>query len=342
MPLKKLQNISLKPYNTFGIDVKAKQMLIIQDIYELSEAFENVYKTGDSWLLLGGGSNVLFSNDFNGTIIKISFKTMQVLYKTAEHVYIRVNAGEEWDSFVGFCVENNWGGLENLSLIPGNAGASPIQNIGAYGVELKEHFHSLEAINIETGTIKRFKKKECNFGYRNSIFKTELKDKYVICSIIFKLDLHPKIRRSYNELDEYLTRNKITSPAIDDIRRAVIQIRKSKLPDPENLGNAGSFFKNPVVTKQKFEKIRNKFQNIPAYNYTKDYIKISAGWLIEQAGWKGCRKGDVGVYDKQALIIVNHGNAKGEEVLGLANRISKSVYDKFGIKLEPEVNIIES
>ncbi len=338
--MKELTDISLKPYNSFGIDAKASQMFIIQDIYELSDAFENVFKTNIPWLILGGGSNVLFTGDYHGAIIKISLKGIQVLDKTAGHIYVKANAGEEWDRFVEFCVENNWGGLENLSYIPGNAGASPIQNIGAYGSELKDCFHSLEAMDIKTGIIKRFKKDECNFGYRTSIFKTELKNKYVICSVIFKLNLNYKIQRSYKALDEYLTQNKVDSPAIYDMRRAVIKIRKSKLPDPKYLGNSGSFFKNPVISKQSFDEIRKKFPDISAHKEKNGQMKISAGWLIEQAGWKGYRKGNVGVYDKQALIIVNHGKAKGSEVLNLANMISKSIYEKFGVKLEPEVNII--
>ncbi len=340
--MEKLTNISLKPYNSFGIDVKARKMFIIKDIYELTDSFETAFASDKTWIILGGGSNILFTEDYNGNVIKIDFKGIQVLDITAEHVYIRANAGEEWDNFVNFCVENNLGGLENLSYIPGSAGASPIQNIGAYGVELKDFFHSLEAMEIATGTIKRFKKAECNFGYRTSVFKTALKNKYVICSVIFKLDLNHKINRGYKAIDEYLTQNKINSPAIGDIRKAIIHIRKSKLPDPKYLGNAGSFFKNPVISKKCFKELKNKFPNIPAFNDKKGYIKIPAGWLIEQTGWKGYRKGNVGVYDKQALVIVNHGSANGGEVLGLANMIKQSVYEKFGIKLEPEVNIIKS
>jgi len=317
-------------------------MLIIQDIYELSDAFEHIFATGSPWLILGGGSNVLFTKDYNGTIIKLSIKGTQVLEKTAGQVFIRVYCGEIWDDFVDFCVNNNWGGLENLSLIPGNVGAGPIQNIGAYGKELKDHFYSLEAMEVKSGTIRQFNESDCAFDYRNSIFKTKLKDKYVICSVIFKLDMTNKIERSYKELDEYLTKNDLASPTIKDMRRAVIQIRKSKLPDPKHLGNAGSFFKNPVISIQSFGELKRKYPHLPAHKHKNGYMKIPAGWLIEQAGWKGYRKDDVGVYEKQALVIVNYGNAKGSNVVDMVNKITQSVYERFGIKLEPEVNIIES
>ena len=231
--MKKLKNVSLKKYNSFGIDVNAKQMFIIDDIYELSDSLEYIQANNAMWFLLGGGSNVLFTGDYNGSIIKISIKGRQVLDKTNDHIYIKVNGGENWDDFVSFCVNNNWGGLENLSLIPGNTGASPIQNIGAYGAELKDHFHSLEAMNVDTGTIKQFKKKECKFSYRSSIFKTNLKNKYVICSVVFKLDLHHKINLNYKAINDHLTRKNIASPTIKDVRQAVIDIRKSKLPDPD-------------------------------------------------------------------------------------------------------------
>ncbi len=317
-------------------------MFIINDIYDLSDAFENIFATGCQWLILGGGSNVLFTDDYNGAIIKISIKGTHVLDKTAGNVFIRVYGGEIWDYFVDFCVNNNWGGLENLSLIPGNAGAGPIQNIGAYGKELKEHFHSLEAMEISSGSIRQFIENDCEFDYRTSIFKKELKDKYVICSIIFKLDIHHKIEKSYKELDEYLIKNHLLSPTIKDIRKSVIQIRKSKLPDPKNIGNAGSFFKNPVISEQSLEEIKRKYPDVIAHKHKNGYMKISAGWLIEQAGWKGHRENNVGVYHKQALVIVNYGNAKGSDVVNLANKIIQSVYEKFEIKLEPEVNIIKS
>lgn len=339
--MKKLQNISLKKYNSFGIDVNARQMFIIHDHYELNDSLEYIKANNVPWILLGGGSNVLFTDDYKGSIIKNSIKGIQVLDRTNEQVFVRVNGGEDWDNFVSFCVDNNWGGLENLSLIPGNAGASPIQNIGAYGAELKDHFYSLEAMNVKTGTIKQFKKKECKFSYRSSIFKTELKNKYVICSVVFKLDLNHKINLKYKAINDHLVQKNITSPTIKDVRQAVIDIRNSKLPDPDLLGNAGSFFKNPIISKQHYENIKKEHPNIVAYPDGNN-IKLSAGWLIEQTGWKGFREGNVGVYDKQALVIVNYGNAKGIEILEFAKKIKKSVYNKFGVKLMPEVNIIES
>ncbi len=338
--MKKLKNVSLKTYNSFGIDVKARQMLFIHDIYDLSDSFDSIYTNNDKWMFLGGGSNVLFTGDYEGTIIKMSLMGIKVVDKTSDHVYVRVNGGEEWDNFVGYCVGNNWGGIENLSLIPGSTGAAPIQNIGAYGVELKDSFYCLEAMQISDGTMRQFNKQECGFGYRTSVFKTRLKDKYIICSVVFKLNLNHKPELGYKAINDYFKKNGAGSPTIDNIRRAVIQIRKNKLPDPKFLGNAGSFFKNPVVTLQQLEEIKKSYPGIIAYPDSNNYMKIPAGWLIEQAGWKGFRKGDAGVYEKQALVIVNYGKAKGIEILKLANMITKSVYEKFGIELKPEVNII--
>ncbi len=337
----KKKDVSLKTYNSFGIDVNADMICFINDIYELNEIFELVYANNNPWLILGGGNNVLFTGDYNGIVIKTLIKGIRVIEKTEKHIFIRVYAGEDWDELVKFCVNNNWGGLENLSYIPGNAGTSPIQNIGAYGSELEEYFYSLEAMEVNTGIIRQFKKEQCDFGYRTSIFKTDLKRKYVICSIVLKLDLDHKIKKNYKAISEQLIKNKIESPTINDIRQAVIQVRKSKLPDPKVLGNAGSFFKNPVLSKKDYEKLKNKFPNVVSFEGKDDCMKISAGWLIEQAGWRNFRKGDAGVYDKQALVLINYGNATGKEILELADMIKDSVYDKFDIELKPEVDIIE-
>lgn len=314
-------------------------MFIINDIYELNESIEYINSNKDDSLILSGGSNILFKGNYNGTVIKLDIKGIHIAEKTSNHIFLRVNCGEEWDEFVSYSVSNNWGGAENLSLIPGKVGASPIQNIGAYGAELKDIFYSLEAMDVQTGTLKTFGKEDCEFGYRNSIFKNALKNKFIICSVTFKLDINHNINSSYKAIEDYFIDNNISKPKISDVRRAVISIRKEKLPDPEFLGNAGSFFKNPIISKEKFEKIKEKNPGIVSHK-EKNQIKLSAGWLIEQAGWKGYRKNDAGVYDKQALVIVNYGNAKSKDILELSEIIKESVFNKFGVKLEEEVTII--
>lgn len=332
------KNKSLKAYNTFGIDVKAKQFAEFHSQDELKEIL-NHFHNEKNLLILGGGSNILFTKDFQGLVLKNSIGKIEIENETEEDVIVKAGGGVVWDDFVGYCVQHGFGGVENLSLIPGTVGAAPIQNIGAYGVELQDVFYSLEAFNIETTERKIFNRDECRFGYRNSVFKNELKNKYIIAVVRFHLSKIHKLNYTYTSLKneiEMLDKNEIT---IEDIRNAVIKIRKSKLPDPNELGNAGSFFKNPELTKSEFEDVRDKHPEIPFYE-SGEKIKVPAGWLIEKAGLKGIRKGETGTYPKQALVIVNYGKADGGEIKNLAMFIKETVYDKFKIELNPEVNII--
>lgn len=332
----KQTNYPLRALNTFGISAFASEYVEVNTKEDLLTLFSNRM---EKHLVLGGGSNVLFSDDFDGIVIRINIKGKKVIGIREEEILLEVAAGEDWDNLVSYCVEQNWGGLENLSLIPGQVGSSPIQNIGAYGVELKDHFHSLTAFNKETKEFTVFDKSACRFGYRDSFFKQEGKNRFVITSVTFALNAKPTPNTSYGSLRSELEKAGISNPNIKDVRQVVCMIRRSKLPDPDELGNAGSFFKNPVIAEQKFFELKKKFSDIVAFD---DPLgkKIAAAWLIDQAGWKGYRKGDVGVHDKQALVIVNHGQATGAEIIKLANSIQQSVIEKYGIRLEPEVNII--
>ncbi len=334
------ENHFLKPHHTFGIPAYSRFFTEVHSVEELQQALADPLLEKHPYLILGGGSNVLFQNDYPGMVIKVSIMGREVLEVTPETVRLKVNAGEDWDQLVEYCVENNWGGLENLSLIPGNVGTSPMQNIGAYGVELKDCFQELEALEISNGKIRTFNKKECRFGYRDSFFKKEGKGKYIILSVTFNLTAnHHKVNTRYGQLEEELKTMGIHKPGITHIRQAVCNVRRSKLPDPALIGNAGSFFKNPVVSFQKFRELNAAYPEMVAYPDGKD-IKLAAGWLIEKAGWKGYREGDAGVHYKQALVIVNYGNASGKDLLSLANKIQKSVHEKFGVELEAEVNIV--
>lgn len=290
--------------------------------------------------ILGGGSNILMINDLSELVIKIAIPGIR-LERTFQHaVYISAGAGVNWHDLVLYAIQNNWGGLENLSLIPGTVGAAPIQNIGAYGVELKDIFHKLEAVEVETGTVRIFRKKDCRFGYRNSIFKNERKGQYVITRVWFKLSKPPHvIHDSYGAIRTVLTERGIPQPTIKDISDAVIDIRRSKLPNPAEIGNAGSFFKNPVVDQTVFKAIQDHYPGLPHYPQSDGRVKLPAGWLIEQCGWKGKRVGDAGVHARQALVLVNHGNATGTEIFQLAQKIQASVRQKFKIILEMEVNV---
>ncbi|MFT7073233.1 UDP-N-acetylmuramate dehydrogenase [Patiriisocius sp. Uisw_017] len=334
-----IENISLKPYNTFGIDATARHFVSVTTVNELKEVlslsqFKNRF-------ILGGGSNMLLKNDIDALVIHIDLKGISVLEKTKSHVHLRCMAGENWHELVLFCIEHNYGGLENLSLIPGNVGTAPIQNIGAYGVEIKDALISCEALNIETGKIKTFTNVECNFRYRNSIFKTELKGKYIITSVTFQLSkkLH-KLHTSYGAIENELVKRNFKNPTIKNVSDAVIAIRQSKLPDPKVLGNSGSFFKNPIISVSKFNQFSTKFPEAPSYKVSETEYKIPAGWLIEQAGFKGKRFGDAGVHKKQALVLVNYGNASGTEIWNLALQIQKKVKDLYDITIEAEVNVI--
>ncbi len=334
------QNKSLKPYNTFGIDAKATYFVSITSVEDLLHVLMN-NTTTKPFFVLSGGSNMLLTQDLDALVMHIAIKGVQVENQTEEHVTLTVNAGENWHEFVQYCIKNNYGGIENLSLIPGCVGSSPIQNIGAYGVELKDTFVHCEAIHIKTGKQKRFSKAECNFGYRNSIFKTTVKGEYIITSVTFRLTTkNHMLKTGYGAIENELKDKQITNPTIQDVSKAVIAIRQSKLPDPKELGNSGSFFKNPVIPITDFKVLEKQHPNVPHYPVDENQVKVPAGWLVEQSGFKGKRFGDAGVHDKQALVLVNHGNATGAELLALSKKIQATVLEKFGIVLEAEVNVI--
>lgn len=335
------ENISLRTYNTFGIDVKARFFVSVNTVDQLKEML--AMKAYDNPLIIGGGSNMLLSKDVDRLVIHLDFKGMELLddHATETEAILRVAGGENWHAFVLYCVSNNLGGVENMSLIPGNVGTSPIQNIGAYGIELKDVFYSCDAVHRETGDDRVFHLADCAFGYRDSVFKNELKDQYIITSVSFRLSRKDhKIQTDYGAISDTLIARGITDPTIKDVSDAVIAIRQSKLPDPATLGNSGSFFKNPVVDQDTFTALREKFPTIPFYPVGPNKIKIPAGWLIEQTGFKGKRFGDAGVHDKQALVLVNYGTASGQEIWNLALRIQAAVQEQFGLAITPEVNVI--
>jgi len=337
--MKVSQNASLKSYNTFGIDVKAKSLISITNLDELILVLKKNY--AKDLFILGGGSNMLLTKNIEATVVHINIKGIEVISETENNIYVKANAGENWHEFVLYTLENNWGGLENLSLIPGNVGTSPIQNIGAYGVELKDLFVSCEAIDVQTLEIKNFTTEECEFDYRNSIFKNKAKDKYIITSVVFKLTkTNHKLLTKYGAIEDALVEMNVENPDIRDISDAVIKIRQQKLPDPKKIGNSGSFFKNPVISSEEFKVLNEQFPEMPHYAIGGNNIKIPAGWLIDNAGLKGYREGDAGVHKNQALVLVNYGKATGEEILSLARKVQADILQKFNIQLEPEVNII--
>jgi len=329
----------LKNHNTFGISAYAEEFVQVHTAEELAEVLrENKNK---KLFLLGGGSNMLLTKDIEALVIHVDLKGREVVWQDEEHAHVRAMAGENWHEFVLYCIDNNFGGLENLSLIPGNVGTTPIQNIGAYGTEIKDTFVSCEAMDIATQETKTFTLEECEFAYRESIFKGRLKDRYVIVSVTFKLTkAHHKINTSYGDIAAELTKNNITVPTIKDVSNAVTAIRRSKLPDPKELGNSGSFFKNPIITIEEFEKAYLQHPTMPHYTLNDTQVKVPAGWLIEQSGFKGSRFGDAGVHARQALVLVNYGNATGQEILNLSKKIQEMVFENFGIRIEAEVNII--
>ncbi len=335
-----LKNISLKKYNTFGINAKASFFCEITNTDELKQVLQlNEYPTK---FVISGGSNMLITDDIDALVLHINIKGIQVVEEDRDFVVIKVMAGENWHNMVLWTLDQNYGGLENLSLIPGNTGTAPIQNIGAYGVELKDTFESCEAIDIATQDIIRFNNEDCQFGYRDSFFKHEGKGKYIITSVNFKLTKRKhKLNSSYGAIETILQKNQMTNPTIQDISNAVVSIRKSKLPDPNELGNCGSFFKNPIITKSTFNTFIKNHMDAPYYHISEDAYKVPAGWLIEQCGFKGKRYGDAGVHKNQALVLINYGNASGKEILDLSDRIRESVYLKFNIRILPEVNIIK-
>lgn len=334
------RDVSLKQFNTFGIDIIAKHFIEVNTIEQLKE----VLKLGDyknlPKLILGGGSNLLFTKDFEGLVIKINITGSEVIKEDDDHVFIKCGAGMNWHDFVLECLNNGYAGLENLSLIPGTVGAAPMQNIGAYGVEIKDLFYELEAIDIGTGEVHSFDNVACRFGYRYSIFKDELKGKYIIVNVTFKLNKKPTFNISYGAIQETLKELGYKDLSIHSISKAVIHIRQSKLPDPKEIGNAGSFFKNPTISKEDYIELQKAYPEIPGYIVDDASIKVPAGWLIEKSGWKGKVIGHTGVHKKQALVLVNYGNAKGKDIENLAYQIQDSVKEKFNIELIPEVNIV--
>ena len=329
---------NLKNLNTFGLTVHAAYYSPFESVDDLRQLLTEL--PTDEHLILGGGSNILFTQDYPGTILHNQLSGIELIDENEAHVWVKAGGGVVWHEFVLHCIEHNWGGIENLSLIPGSVGASPMQNIGAYGVEIKDVFHSLEALEIATGTLRTFDREACRFGYRESVFKRELKNQYVITSVTFKLDKTHTLHTSYGAINDELAAMGITYPTIRDVSNAVIRIRQSKLPDPNEIGNAGSFFKNPVVPNELVEKLTQIYPSIPVYPVDERTSKIPAGWLIEQDGWKGKRFNDFGVHAKQALVLVNYGQAKGQEIYDLSTQIIYSVRNRFGIELDREVNLV--
>ena len=332
-------NFSLKSYNTFGIEAKAKQFVAVHNLKDLRTVLQE--NKSNKKFILGGGSNMLLTKDIEALVIHIDLKGKKIIKEDDDFVWVESQAGENWHEFVIWTIDQNFGGLENMSLIPGNVGTTPVQNIGAYGTEIKDTFVSCEAMTIKNQEIKTFTNQECHFGYRESIFKNETKDQYIITSVVYKLTKrNHKINISYGDISGELSKNNIKNPSLKDVSNAVIAIRQSKLPDPKELGNSGSFFKNPIISKTDFEKIHQQFPEMKYYEVSETQVKVPAGWLIEQAGFKGKRFGDAGIHKNQALVLVNYGNATGQEILDVSKKIQETIFDTFGIHIEAEVNVI--
>jgi len=329
-----IENASLKAYNTFGIDVTARWLSSFSSQEELSGSLSR-----QPLLILGGGSNILFTRDFDGLVLRNEIKGVELVREDEHYVYVRAGAGENWHGFVQHCLHRNWAGVENLSLIPGNVGAAPMQNIGAYGVEIKEVFYELSAYDLAEKKVYTFSLNDCAFGYRESVFKRRYKGRFVILDVTFRLNKFPKFHTEYGAIREELEKMGVKELSIQAISQAVVRIRQSKLPDPAEIGNAGSFFKNPTVSNEKFASLKKAFPGIVGYPVDGG-VKLAAGWLIEQCGWKGYRKGDAGCHARQALVLVNYGHAGGREIYDLSEEILQSVKAKFGVELEREVNII--
>lgn len=334
------ENISLKPFNTFGLEAKAKYFTVFRSVEDLKEILQDQIFKKEKKLFLGGGSNILLMNDFDGLVLKNEIIGIETTFENEDKVVLKAGGGEAWHTFVLETIARNLSGIENLSLIPGTVGAAPMQNIGAYGVEIKDVFVELQALNLETLEIEIFDKEMCNFGYRESYFKHEGKGKYVILNVSFELSKKPIFNVSYGAIKDTLDQMGVTDLSVKAISDAVISIRKSKLPDPAEIGNSGSFFKNPEIEKCLYESVKQQYPDIPCYPIDENTVKVPAGWLIEQAGWKGKRIGNIGVHTKQALVLVNYGGGKGQEIANLAYEIQGSVFSKFGIKINPEVNFI--
>jgi len=333
------ENVSLKNFNTFGVDAKARYFVEISHRDDLVELFMDPQWLETDRLVIGGGSNMLFLKDYDGLVIRINIRGIEHRI-SHDDVFVEAGGGEVWNDLVNYCVARDYAGLENLSLIPGSVGASPIQNIGAYGVELKDVFQSCCAFEIATRTFKTFTKEECKFEYRESVFKNELKGQCIIVSVKFHLSLIPNFNLKYGAIEQELANRGITSPTLKDVSQVVSHIRVSKLPDPSTIGNAGSFFKNPIITADEFAVVYTKFPDIVHYPAGEGLVKLAAGWLIEQCGWKGKVAGNTGTWKNQALVLVNHGGATGQEVYNFSSQIIDSVYAKFGVRLQREVNII--
>lgn len=333
-------NVSLKPYNTFGLKANAKFFYRIPEISFLESLWKTNLLAQSSPLILGGGSNMLLAADYPGLVIKNELHGKEIVKEDSVNVWLRIAGGENWHETVLWAVDNGWGGIENLSLIPGCVGAAPIQNIGAYGVELEQVLEQVYVFDLESGKNGQISHAECEFGYRDSIFKSKVKGRYFVSGILIKLSKVPVLNISYGDISGTLQNRGITNPSVKDVSDAVIQIRRSKLPDPAEIGNCGSFFKNPVLENSVFERIKLQNQEVKSFPASEGFQKISAAWLIENAGWKGFRRGDAGVHEKQALVIVNYGNASGAELFQLAKEVQTSVLHKYGVLLEMEVNVI--
>ena len=334
-------NVNLKPYNSFGFDAVAKYFVEIRDIQQLEALVSTDIFKQEKHLILSGGNNVLFQNAvFDGLVVYINTKGVEILREDENEVVVRAQAGEDWPDFVKFTVSKGWHGLENLAHIPGKVGAAPVQNIGAYGMELEDSFLQCEAMSLATGETKIFSKEDCRFGYRESIFKNKLKGQFVITSVDFLLKKNTPLHLDYGNIKAYLEQNDIQDSTLQQLHDAICAIRDTKLPDVQQIGSAGSFFKNPVIEAAKFEALQKDFPNIPHYDEPNGKVKVPAGWLIEQSGWKGWRDEHVGVYDKQALVLVHYGGGKGLDIVELARKIQDSVEAKFGIRISPEVNFV--
>lgn len=334
-----LSDYSLKHLNTFGVEAKAKYFVEINQEQDLVDLFAKSLFKNEKKLILGGGSNILFTKDYDGLVIKISIKGISVKQNNND-IWVTAGAGEVWNDLVQYCIKNNYAGIENLSLIPGNVGASPVQNIGAYGVEIKDVLFECNAFQIATGQFRVFSNADCHFSYRESVFKSSLKGQYIITSVTYKLSKKAHLKTHYGAVNTELANRGINEPTISDVSKVISEIRINKLPDPSTIGNAGSFFKNPIISTKEFEIITKNHIDIPHYPADKNLVKLAAGWLIEQCGFKGLTIGNTGTWKNQALVLVNHGKANGQEIFDFSESIIQSVFDRFGVKLEREVNIL--
>jgi UDP-N-acetylmuramate dehydrogenase len=333
------ENVSLQPYNTFGLEAKARFISEVKSVEDVLNILKDESLNQLPRLILGGGSNILLTQDYDGLVILNRISGITVIEEDDDSVLVEAGAGESWHDLVTNCVKNGWGGIENLSLIPGSVGAAPMQNIGAYGVEIKDVFEQLTALDLSSLETHVFSSEECKFGYRESVFKRELKDLFMIITVRLRLNKNPVLNTSYGAIESELSNKGISDPSITDVSQAVINIRQSKLPDPKNLGNAGSFFKNPVIEQLTFDKLKDEFPGIPNYP-AQNGIKLAAGWLVEQCGWKGKKIGNCGSHRDQALVLVNYGGSNGSEIFDLSEQIMQSVKEKFGIQLDREVNVV--